>query len=238
MNKIKLFCFPYGGGSSATYYDWKNIVGSYIELLPIELAGRGKRIAERNYNSIDDAVEDVFNIVRSDLTNGAYALFGHSLGSMVAFELAYKIMQEKLPLPAHIFFSGRGAPDAAWHENEKFHLLPEKEFRSEIIKLGGIPREVFQEEELLDLVFSLLREDYKIAESYKYNSKEILLPCDITILASLDDEAIPEEIEAWKDHTSRKCDIVYFDGGHFFIKESKDQLIKIVNEKLRFYLTD
>jgi len=232
MNVIKLFCFPYGGGSATIYFDWKQYIDRSIELHPVELAARGRRMHESNYDSVNDAVEDVFNIIKSDLVNGPYALFGHSLGSMIAFELAYKIKREKLPYPIHIFFAGRGAPHTAWHEEKKYYKLPEEEFRKEVMVLGGIPKEFLEEPELLDIIFTLLRGDYQIAETYSYVEKDAPLDCGITLLNATNDEASREDIDAWKVHAGKECNIHYFEGDHFFLREETEKILDIINATL------
>lgn len=232
MSTIKLFCFPYGGGSAAIYYDWKQYLNKKIELHPIELAARGRRMNESNYGSLDEGVEDVFNIIKNDIINNPYAFFGHSLGSMFAFELYYKIKKENLSSPIHIFFAGRGAPHRAWHNEKNFYKLPEDIFRTEVLKLGGLPKEILEEPELLDMIFILLREDYKIAETYAFTEKDAPLDSDITILSALNDEASREDMEAWKLHTRKKCEIHYFEGGHFFLREKTEKVVNIINDKL------
>ena len=143
-----------------------------------------------------------------------------------------KIKSENLPVPIHIFFAGRGAPHRPWHKEKKFHKLPEDNFRREVMELGGIPKELLEEPELLDMIFTLLRGDYKIAEMYSYIEKNAPLDCNITILSAVNDEASREDIEAWKPHTREKCEIHYFEGGHFFLREEKEKVVNIINDKL------
>lgn len=140
MKKIKLYCFPHAGGSSASYNKWRLYLDKHIELVPVELAGRGRRIYDPLYASIEEAINDVYNSIKSDLGHHPYAFFGHSMGNMMAYELAYKIRQNHHPEPVHIFFSGRGAPDVPDEVENNYHLLPEEEFKNKIIELGGTPR--------------------------------------------------------------------------------------------------
>ena len=91
MKKIKLFCFPYAGGSAAAYNKWRQYLDKHIELRPVELAGRGRRIYDPLYQSIEEAVDDVYQLISPELAKGPYAFFGHSMGGIIAYELAYKI---------------------------------------------------------------------------------------------------------------------------------------------------
>lgn len=232
MNNVKLFCFPFGGGSSTFYFNWEKYLNKNIVLRPVELKARGTRSAEPNYNSIDDAVDDVFNIIKKDLRKGPYAFFGHSLGGIIAFELAYKIKKESFPYPHHIFISGRGAPHRPWHEVDKFYLLPEKEFREKIATLGGIPEELYEVPELLDMVFTLLRGDCRVAETYSFVEKNAPLECGITIISAVNDEPTPDDIAAWEMHAGETCDFHSFEGGHFFLKNKTENVVNIINDKL------
>ncbi len=233
MNRIKLFCFPYAGGAVASYNQWRQYFDKTIEFRPIELAARGRRMREPNYNSIDDAVDDVFNIIKNELVSEPYAFFGHSMGSMIAFELAYKIRDNNLPMPVHIFFSGRAAPQVPRDNKRKLHHLPEDEFKKEMLEMGGTPKEFFEHPELMEVFLPLLRGDFRLTETYTHGIKDAPLDCNITVLSGKKDEDTTEEVEAWRIHTQKECDIHYFEGDHFFIHEETEKVVNIINAALR-----
>jgi len=108
--KTKLFCIPYAGGSANLYNKWAQTLSKDIELVPLELAGRGTRISEGFYKNLEVAVDDIFNQIVDHIYDSNYAFFGHSLGAFLVYELTQKIMSLNLPLPKHIFFSGRRSP--------------------------------------------------------------------------------------------------------------------------------
>ena len=232
MNKIKLFCFPYAGGEAASYNKWRQYLDKTIEIRPIELAARGRRMREPNYNSIDDVVDDVYNIIKNELVIGPYALFGHSMGSMIAFELAYKIRDNNLPMPLHIFFSGRAAPQVPRDNKRKFHHLPEDKFKKEMLEMGGTPKEFFEHPELMEVFLPLLKGDFRLTETYTHEKKDAPLACNITVFSGKQDEDTTEDVEPWKIHTEKNCDIFYFEGGHFFIHEETEKLVDIINAAL------
>jgi medium-chain acyl-[acyl-carrier-protein] hydrolase len=232
MSRIKLFCFPYAGGAAASYSPWKQLLSPDIEMRAIELAARGRRMREPNYNSIDDAVDDVFNIIKDELQQGPYALFGHSMGSMIAIELVYKIRRNNLPGPIHIIFSGRAAPQVPRDKKRKLHHLPEKEFKEQMLEMGGTPKEFFEHPELMDLFLPLLKGDFRLTETYIHPEKDSPLECDITVLSGRQDEDTEEEVEAWRVHTKGNCDIHYFDGGHFFIHDEPERVLTIINDAI------
>ncbi|MCP4156644.1 MAG: thioesterase [bacterium] len=231
MKKVKLFCFPYAGGSASAYNRWKPLLERAIELRPVELAARGRRMREANYASIDGAVDDVYNIICNDL-DGPYAFFGHSMGSMIAFELAYKIREKGHPGPLHIFFSGRGAPDMPRHDKKQFHDLPDEQFKKDILELGGTPKEFFEHPELLEVFLPLLKGDFMLTETYCHREREKPLECNITALSGKQDEYTIEDIDAWKKHTALNSDIHFFEGTHFFIHEETQKVMDVVNSAI------
>ncbi len=233
MNQIRLYCFPYAGGSASVFNRWRQLADPRIDLKPIELAARGRRMREPNYKSIDNAVDDVFNLLKNEFSGGSYALYGHSMGSMIAFELAHKIKQNGLPAPLHIFFSGRAAPRITRDGKRKLHHLPEKEFKDQMLEMGGTPKEFFEHPELLEVFLPLLRGDFMLTETYIHPLKNTPLDCNITVLAGLQDEDSRDEVEAWRDYTCGTCNITYFEGGHFFIHEETDKVLGIINNTLK-----
>lgn len=229
MGKIKLFCIPYAGGSGVIYNEWKKKLGDFIVVNPVELSGRGKRFVEPLYDKLEDAVEDVFNLIKDDLEE-PYALYGHSMGSIIAYELCHKIIDNNLPAPEHIFFSGRCAPSIK-RKKKPIHNLPDEEFKHEILDLGGTPKELFENEELLDIFIPIIKADFRVVENYIYEEKNDL-DLNITVLYGEDEEWEAYEIEKWREHTRKNCNIFTTEGGHFFIHSHTDQVMKIVNNTL------
>lgn len=233
MKKIQLFCFPYAGGAAAAFNKWRQYLDKHIDLRAVELASRGKRIYDPPYNSIEEAVDDVFNQISGELAKGPYAFYGHSMGGIIAYELAYKIRDNNLPEPVHIFFSGRGAPNIPCEDDEEmYHLLPEDEFREKIVELGGTPKEFFDHPELLEVLLPMLRSDFKIAETYEHNGEIKPLNYDITVFIGKEEEVNAEQMHGWREHTNKVCTIYYFAGEHFFIHDETEQIVKIINTTL------
>jgi surfactin synthase thioesterase subunit len=206
---------------------WKKYLDPSIELRPIELAGRGKRIQEPLYNDIQDVIEDVFNIIKGEINEYPYTLLGHSMGGMIAYELAQKIKKDNLPSPIHIFFSGKGAPHVK--DDKKYHLMPEEEFKKEIIELGGTPPEFFDHPELMEVFLPLLKNDFKLSEAELYNGNINPLNCNITVFIGKEDDLTAEECDGWKKHTKGLCSIHYFEGKHFFILDETKQIVRLIN---------
>src|SRR5689334_10414639 len=108
---MKLFCLPYAGGSALVYKDWKQFFPASIELVPIEYSGHGKRSNQPLYKDVNAAIDDIYGIISKSIIDGLpYAIYGHSMGAMLAYEVAQRLRDNKMPLPVHIIFSGRGVP--------------------------------------------------------------------------------------------------------------------------------
>jgi medium-chain acyl-[acyl-carrier-protein] hydrolase len=232
MTSIKLFCLPYAGGSAAIFNKWNAYLHDSIELRPIELAGRGRRIHHPLYENLAEAVDDVFNLIKKELDGSQYALFGHSMGSIITYQLAQKIKENELYRPSHIFFSGRGAPHIREKEDKQYHLMSDAEFKKELLELGGTPAELFQHPELLQLLLPLLKRDFKISETQLHNGKIVPLDSDITVFVGKDEYLSYEQCNGWKQHTSRHCRILYFEGGHFFLNHETKALVTLINGTL------
>lgn len=231
---MKLFCFPYAGGSSAIFSRWKSYIGPDVEIRAIELAGRGKRIHEAHYNDFNEVINDVFSLIIDEIKgNDDYAFFGHSMGAKIAYELTQKILRKGLPRPGHIFFSGRGAPYVLGQDEKEYHKLPDEEFKEEVIKLGGTPKEFFEHPELLEVFLPLLKNDFKLAAREINGEKISPLPCDITVLLGKEEELTSEQIDSWKNYTIGNCTIHYFNGGHFFINEKVEEVVGKINNTIQ-----
>jgi medium-chain acyl-[acyl-carrier-protein] hydrolase len=231
MSKIKLFCLPYGGGSATVYLKWQKYLDRSIEIVPVELSGRGKRFNEGFYSSFTQAVDDAYHSVRGQLDTGKFAFFGHSLGSWLAYELGHQIKKKDGLDPVHIFFSGKEAPHIQKAE-KLLHTLPEAEFCAVIYQLGGTPRELFEQREFLDVYIPILRADYRIVETYRYTERNSRLNCNITVFNGTEDDITAQELMEWQRHTYGRFELRNFRGGHFFIHDHVGKLAQIINATL------
>ena len=236
MSKIKLFCFPYAGGSAVIFNKWKEFIDSEIELVPIELAGRGKRINEPLYQNASALIDDIYEIVSNMIDDSPFALFGHSMGSMISYQLCQKLRENNYPIPLHVFFSGRSAPHIKKPDEKKYHLLGEEEFKKEVLNLGGTPPEFFDHHELLELFLPLLKNDFKLAETDIHNGEIFPLNNSISIFLGKDEDLTIEQCEGWKKHTNNLCSIYYFEGGHFFLHREIKQIVQLINQTLLNYV--
>lgn len=228
MHKIRLFCIPHAGGSATSFISWKKLLNDAVDLHPIELRGHGKRNEEPLYKSISDAVNDLYAIISPLLDDLPYALLGHSMGSIIAYELGRKIQQNNRPEPIHMFFSGRYPPYLKECEI-KIHTLNDEQFIREFVKLGGLSAEFLENEALMNYMTPILHADCEIVENYLIAQEIVQFKCDISILTGTYDHTCKkEELERWKECTQQKCTIYSFDEDHFFLHKQKNDVIKVI----------
>ena len=234
---MRLFCFPYAGGSAVIYNQWDEYLQDHIQLFPVELAGRGKRINESCYSSIDEAAEDVIRNIKYRLFDLPFSFFGHSMGGAIAYQVSLKLKEKSYPQPKHIFFSGRGAPHVSRKDKEPFHTMPESQFRDKIMELGGTPKEFFQHPELLEILLPTLRSDFRLSWIFNQQFTHMNLnplDCDISVLTGTEDDLLDSQIKGWANHTTKSCRFYSFEGGHFYINNGiqRVKVIDIINETL------
>jgi len=230
MKNVKLFCIPYAGGSALSYKVWKKHLNSNIELFPMELAGRGNRLNEPYYASMEEAVDDLYGTISNDIKCCSdYILFGHSMGSVIAYELYYKLIGNGLQKPLHIFFSGHEAPTRDIKVDDTYNL-PADEFKQKLLTIGSSLAEIIDNEEYMGFFLPIIRADYRILGQHAYQLKDIPMDCDITILNGRDDiKASQHDLEGWTETTKGKCNFLFFDGGHFYINQYMREVVNIIN---------
>lgn len=227
-----LFCLPYAGGSASIYNKWEKYLEPFIQLHPIELRGRGRRFYEKCYDNLESNVSDIINSMKLVLHNNTdYAILGHSMGSLLAYELYYKILSLNLPLPKHIFFCGYKAPHISPNE-ECISKLSDKEFLKKINEYGGTPQEILDNNEILEIFLPILRNDFKSIDTYKYAERNVKIDCDISILTGSNDNIQSNELIEWQYHTNKSCTFYTVKGNHFFINSNYTKVISIVNKTL------
>ncbi|MDE7425931.1 MAG: thioesterase [Lachnospiraceae bacterium] len=228
---MKLFCIPYAGGSSTIYYKWKKCFPEFITIIPMEYKGHGRRLAELMDCSIEEVVDDLCVIVSQYLDGEDYAFYGHSMGSIVAFEMYHKMKKEGFKEPKHIFFSGHAAPECANNGLVK-HLLTDEKLINEIVKMGGFSKKIMQEKKLVTTMLPILRNDFKIIETYQYNHNKEKMDCPISILYGIKDMIEVNDLKMWEKYTTNSSSFYGFDGDHFFINEYYPVIAKIINNIL------
>ena len=222
---LRLFCFPYAGGGAAPYRPWADLLPRNVEVCPIQLPGREMRIKQAAFSNVFALVDALVpNIV--PLLDKPFALFGHSMGALVAFELARRLMRDHNPLPERLFVSARVAPSVHL-KSPPIHNLPDDELIREIVQLNGTDKDVVGQTELMKLVLPTLRADLALHEEYRY-AEGPLLECPIVAFGGLQDFKVSaEDLDAWRNHTSGAFTKRMLAGDHFFISAPQSSFVNL-----------
>ncbi len=226
--RLRLFCFPYAGGSAAIFKQWQYFLPNDIELVYFQPPGRATRIDEPLLVKMEHLISELMKNIHF-LTEKPYVFFGHSLGSRVGFELALQLQVQDKPLPKALIASGSRAPHVLSHKPNIAHL-EQPEFVHELKKLNGTSSAVLQHEELMSFLYPMLKADFSIAESYVANGEAIM--CPIHIFSGCDDDISEHQLLAWQELTSAKATLQYLQGDHFFIDKHPQALLSHVKQIL------
>lgn len=198
-----------------------------MEIIPLELPGRGNRIEEPLLYTMDEIVEYSFkNLQKIYQHNFSYALFGHSMGTIIIYELIKKIYQYNLIPPIHVFISGRYTPNHS--ELEYISELNNNDFKKKIISYGGIPPEIFQDDDIFDFFLPQIRADYTAIENYKFTSSSPWNINTSVFYGENDSDTKHYDYNEWQNFTKRKIKFYKFKGDHFFINSEYKEIIKTI----------
>ena len=235
MPKMKLYFVPHAGGSAMGYLTMKRFIDpENVEVVPLELAGRGTRIKEPCYKSVEEDAKDLYERIKEDIEDTDYAIFGHSLGTVITYELTKLIEQNKKPIPKCLFLSGRGGPGYDMGMPSVADL-PEEEFASYFIKNQGIPEEMQHSKELMRLLLPVLRTDVKKAEQYEEKQVEKITSDIVAVYGVEDNLCNREGMRAWGELSNGTYKEYAFSGGHFYFTKHRQELGECIAKVLKTY---
>lgn len=213
---MRVFCLPPAGGGAGGYRGWGALAPA-LDVVAIELPGHGRRLAEPPTESMTLLVQSLASALEPWLTDPPYTLFGHSMGGLVAFELARELRRRCLPPPSHLVVSAVAAPSVRTRPERTPHPCTDADLTAELRRLGGTPEAVLREPELLDLLLPILRADLKLCTDYRFR-EEAALDCPITAMGGADDPTVaPDTLFGWAGHTTAGFDRIVLPGGHFYL---------------------
>ena len=227
--KINLFCLPFAGGSIYSYQSYLKYAPQQLNIIPLELPGRGRRFGEALLTNIHAVTDDIYQKIKHRL-HEPYAIYGHSLGTLLGYLLTKKIIQEGQNPPEYLFFTGRASPSVALKEAPRY-LLPRDAFFRKIAELGGTPAEMLDDEDMKDIFEPILRADFETVETYKYKqTSPFAIPVNI-IIGDEEDISL-QEAWAWQDETEVPIEVAQMAGKHFFIFANAQEIVEVICHKL------
>lgn len=228
--ETRLFIFPYAGGGPSAFHQWRKEFPDTIETQIIHYPGRGSRHNDPPIKKLSVMIEEIVKAIQP-LLDKPFTFFGHSLGGLIAFELTRSLRRLNLPRPTQLFISACAAPHLP-NPNPLIHTLPDDKFLESLKALNGIPSEVLQHPELLQLLLPILRADFELVETYQFESAPPLDPPIAAFGGLADPRVSREQLEGWAVHTTSNFESKFFDGNHFFINSPNGVVIRSIVAKL------
>lgn len=221
MTDTVLFCIPYAGGTAeVTYGKWQKALGPNIQMVALEPAGHGRRMREPFSESIEATALDFLPKVKQAIGEGKrYAIYAHSMGTLIAYELVKAVIHAGLEEPDALFLSGRLPPNHHYNGPD-LHLLDDSGLVESLMKIDGSPKDLFSIPALVDTFLPIIRSDYRLTETYTFEPPITSINGSIYCFFSDQDSLVNlHDLNEWR-HFCRKEFIVHqYDGHHFFIND-------------------
>ena len=235
MNVI--FCIPYAGGAASAYGELKMMAEKRnLRLVPLELAGHASRLTEVPYKDFAEAVDDCYKMITDYLHRNyveSYAIFGHSMGSWITYELVEKLKQDPtVDNPAKLFLSANTIPQIEIdHKTEQY---TDDEFWNWSYQLGGMEKELYEMPEFKSYILPIIRNDYRILENYAGKNVPVRdLAMDLYMMGGRQDDISQEEFEEWQRFTSQNMEMEWFEGNHFYFKDEPKRVVDYFCQKMQ-----
>ncbi|MFG2842348.1 thioesterase II family protein [Kitasatospora sp. NPDC048296] len=226
---VRLVCFPHAGGSGTFYFPVSAALPRSVEVLALQYPGRQDRRSEPSIDDIGRLADEIHTALQG-WTDKPLVFFGHSMGAVIAFEVARRFRAKPGTGPELLFASGRRAPDR--FRDEHVSLLDDEGLIGEMKRLDGTDNQLLSDDELLRMILPALRSDYRAIESYRFTPAP-KLDCPVVVLTGdADPMTSLDEAEAWREHTSGRFELEVFPGGHFFLATSPQPVLDTLRRHL------
>ncbi|MFK4099050.1 thioesterase II family protein [Streptomyces sp. NPDC019531] len=224
----KLICLPYAGAGASFYRPWTALAGDAVQIVPLQLPGRERLIDEEPYRDVHRAVDGLTDDLRSRLGDGGgrVALFGHSLGAVLAYELAHRLADEPGVDPVHLFVSG--SPEPARGRERHATGLSDEDFLARVGEFAGYHHPALDDPEMREMILPALRADVEMHENYA-PSTELPLNVPLTVIRGEDDDLVGyDDAESWSKVAGRDFEHVEVPGGHMYLTDAAPALVRLI----------
>ncbi len=227
--RVRLLCLPHAGGAAGYYTPVAAALTPAVDVLAAQYPGRQDRRHEQPVTDLRELADRVAEAV-TDGDDRPLALFGHSMGALVGYEVALRLEAAGRG-PVRLFVSGRRAP-SAFRPSEDLHKAADAELLESVRRLSGTDDRVLEDEELVRLVLPAIRADYQAVETYEPRPGD-RLGCPVTVLTGdADTMTTVAEARAWSQHTDGPSDLHVFPGGHFYLNDRVPEVTDVLRRHL------
>jgi external thioesterase TEII len=223
---MQVFLLHFSGGSVNSFNFLKPFLPKNFDFHPLELPGRGKRIKEKLLLTQSEAIDDLQKQINRLRNNKPYMIFGHSMGAQLGLRVTKK-MEELGDSPQKLIVAGNAGPGTGDIEKKRRSTLSDEELKEELLTLGGVPKEVLENEELFGFFSPIMRSDFSILEKGEPLEADFKLNTPIVAVMG-DKEETAEDIENWRNFTTGKFKSHLLEGNHFFIHDHPAELARII----------
>jgi surfactin synthase thioesterase subunit len=228
VNLIPLVCLPFAGAGASFFYPWNEKAGKEIEIVAIQLPGREWRVDEEPYRDVNTAVDELFPEIAGELGAGPVMFFGHSLGAVLAYELAHRFSAAPGFYVSRLIVSGSPGP---WTRRARRATgLPDGDFLGRVSEFAQYDAETMENPEVRELVLPTLRADVEMHEEY-VSGRSAPLPAPITSLRGRDDQLVTAQHAAeWARATSREFKLTELPGSHMYLTQGADEILRVAQD--------
>jgi surfactin synthase thioesterase subunit len=225
----RLICFPHAGGAASYFYPYARALTPAIDVLAVQYPGRQDRYTEPHVQNVQELAAQITTALRP-WTDRPFAFFGHSMGAILAFEVARNFQRDGAAMPDRLFVSGRRAPSCL--RDEFVHRQDDRGLLDDVRTLAGTDQRLLADEEMLQMVLPTIRSDYTAIETYTM-APGPPITCPITVLiGDSDPKSTVPEARAWETHTTEECVVKVFPGGHFFLDPHRQDVLDLIVAQL------
>jgi pyochelin biosynthesis protein PchC len=227
----RLVCFPHAGGSASFYLPVSRALQPEVEVVSVQYPGRQERRNEPPVPDLHDLADRAAEAL-APLVDRRTSFFGHSMGAVVAYEVALRLKRNHGVEPERLFVSGRRAPSVRRPLPDPVHLRDDAGVVAELRRLAGTDAGLLADEEVVRMILPAVRGDYRAIETYTPRPAAPL-ECAVTALVGDSDPQVEvAEAEAWAEHSTGPFDVQVFPGGHFYLIAEQPAVIAAVRDRL------
>lgn len=225
----RLICFPFSGGGANVYRPWVSRIHD-TEIVALSMPGRENRFAESARDNLDSMIREIAPLA-VQLMDKPCVFYGHSMGALIAFELARSLQSNYGKIPLKLIVSAYRSPERP-NPNTIMHVLDDEQFVAELHRYGGTAQEILDDEITMDFITPMLRADFKLHETHRLQ-RGVKLDCPVSAFCATRDHLVNvDQMSGWSSYTTSSFSMRQIAGDHFYIKSTPEIVFKALNHEM------